>query len=54
MKDLLDQKLERIEREFLLHELKRYGWNIGALAKKFLISEKEIQQKFNKVVKSSS
>lgn len=54
MKDLLNQKLERIEREFLLHELKKHGGNIGALAKKFWLSLEEIQRRFNIKVKSSS
>jgi len=54
MKDLLDQKLEHIESEFLLHELKQHGWDIGALAKKFWVSEEDIQRKCNKTVKSSS
>lgn len=54
MKDLLDQKLERIERDFLLHELKEHGGDIGTLAKKFCLSWEEIQRKCNIKVKSSS
>lgn len=54
MKDLLDQKLERIEREFLLHELKKHGGDIGTLAKKLWVSREEIQRRFNIKVKSSS
>ena len=54
MKDLLDQKLERIEREFLLHELKKHGRDISALAEKFCVSEEEIQRRCNRTVKSSS
>jgi transcriptional regulator with PAS, ATPase and Fis domain len=53
MKDLLDQKLERIEREFLLHELKEHGSNIDTLAKKFWLSREEIQRRFDIKVKSS-
>jgi len=42
MKDSLEVKLEHIQRDFLIDELKQHSWNIDTVSKRYSIPKQEL------------